>query len=168
MSTENLKSNEAIEKLRTLVDGIDVGMLGTYTQESEYVYFVPMSQQEIDETGCIWYLISSASGTFKNLQIDSKISLTFSDPSDYTFLSLEGRGEIHTDPERIEKYWNKFVASWFDKGKDDPRICVLKVNVEDAHYWDTKSNKLITLFKLASSALTGDRMELGREGNLDL
>ena len=55
MSTENLKSQEAIEKLKSLVDSIDIGMIASYPKDQEYVHAVPMSRQEVDEHGDIWF-----------------------------------------------------------------------------------------------------------------
>jgi general stress protein 26 len=168
MSTENLHNDEARKKLKELVDKIDVGILCTYPANQPYVHAVPMSRQEVDEEGNIWYLFSSESDTFKHLQQDNKVSILFSQVSDYSFLSLNGVATISQDKARIEKYWNKFVEAWFEKGKEDPRIRVMKVQVDDAHYWDNKTSKLVTLLKVAASAVTGKKMDIGREGELNV
>lgn len=168
MSTENLYNKEAIEKLRTMIDKIDIGMICTFSPRGEFPHVVPMSRQEVDEDGNVWYLFSSESETFKNLEQDSTITLAYSMPSDYLFVSVNGKAEISSDQSRIDKYWNKMMEGWFEKGKEDPRIRILKVNVLDAHYWDTKSNKLITLLKVASNAITGSDLDTGREGDLNL
>ncbi|MCY1547814.1 Pyridoxamine 5'-phosphate oxidase like protein [compost metagenome] len=72
------------------------------------------------------------------------------------------------DQARIDKYWNKMVEGWFEKGKEDPRIRVMKVKPHEAHYWDTKSNKLITFMKVAVSGITGQKMDVGRSGDLNI
>ncbi len=168
MSKENLQGSEALTKLRELVDKIDIGMLCTYPGDDGYVHSVPMSRQEIDEQGNIWYLFSANSETYKNLQRDKKISILFAHVGDYNFLSINGIAAISRDEARIDKYWNKFVEAWFEKGKDDPNIRVLKVNVEDAQYWDNKTNKLFTLIKVAASAISGSKLDIGRSGDLDI
>ncbi len=60
------------------------------------------------------------------------------------------------------------IEAWFEKGKNDPTIRVLKVLTKDAHYWDNKANKFVTFFKVAISAVTGQILDIGREGSLDL
>ncbi|OJV54035.1 MAG: hypothetical protein BGO31_11755 [Bacteroidetes bacterium 43-16] len=167
MSTENLYNKEAIEKLRDLVDKIDVGMVCSYPAADAYVHAVPMSRQEVDEAGNIWYLFSAQSDTFKHLQANDQVSILFSHVGDYNFLSINGVATVSRDQERIDKYWNKFVEAWFEKGKEDPNIRVMKVNVKDAHYWDNKTNKLVTFFKLAASAVSGQKLDIGREGSLN-
>jgi hypothetical protein len=42
------------------------------------------------------------------------------------------------------------------------------VKVEDAHYSDNKTSKLATIFKVATSAISGQKMYLGREGELNI
>lgn len=168
MSTENLNNKEAVEKLNDLVNAIDVGMLSTFSKQSDYPYTIPMSRQEVDEDGNIWFLFSAESDTFKNLVEDSRISLAYAHVGDYKFLSIHATGEVSQDKERIEKYWNKFMDVWFEKGKEDPNIRILKVIPSEAHYWDNKTNKLMTLLKVATAAVTGQDLDIGREGELKL
>ncbi|MGN0002112.1 MAG: pyridoxamine 5'-phosphate oxidase family protein [Sphingobacterium composti] len=168
MSTENLNNQEAIEKLKELVNRIDVALMVSYPKDTQYPYMTPMSRQEIDDEGNIWYLISSESETYKNLEVNPKISLAFCDPGSYTFLSIDGIAESSRDQDRIDKYWNKFVEVYFEKGKEDSSIRVLKVTPLDSHYWDTKTNKLMTLVKVASAAVTGQKIDIGRQGDINI
>ncbi|MGC4129015.1 MAG: pyridoxamine 5'-phosphate oxidase family protein [Bergeyella sp.] len=168
MSTENLNNQEAIEKIKEMVDKIDISMMCSFTSGSDYPHAVPMSRQEVDEEGNIWFLFSSESETHQNLQKNNKVSLQYAHVGDYNFLSIDGTAEISQDQERIDKYWNKMIEAWFEKGKEDPRIRVLKVTPVDAHYWDNKSNKFVTLMKIVASAVSGQQMDIGREGELNL
>lgn len=168
MSTENLKNQEAIEKIKEMVDKIDISMMCTFTTESDYPHAVPMSRQEVDDEGNIWFLFSSESETHRNLVKNNKVSLLYSHVGDYNFLSIDGTAEISQNKERIDKYWNKMIEAWFEKGKEDPRIRVLKVTPVDAHYWDNKSNKFVTIMKVAVSAISGQQLDIGREGELNL
>lgn len=168
MSTENLKQQEAIEKLRNLVDSIDIGMVCTFEAGSDYPHAVPMSRQEVDDDGAIWFLFSSESETHHHLQQHNKLSLLYSDVGNYEFLTINGTGQISQDKARIDKYWNKMVEAWFEQGKDDPRIRVLKVTPIEGNYWDNKANKFVTFLKMAASAVSGKQMDIGRTGELEL
>lgn len=167
MSTENLHRQDAIKKLQEMVNKIDIGMLCTQLKESSFIHAVPMSKQEVDEEGNIWMLFSSDSDSYNNITDNDEVSLLYSDVSSYSFLSINGIATISRDPARIEKYWNKAVEAWFE-GKDDERIRILQVTPIEAHYWDNKTNKLITFLKVAASAVSGKKMDIGREGNLNI
>lgn len=168
MSTENLHNQEAIDKLKELVNSIDVGMVASFENGNDYPYIVPMSRQEVDDQGNIWYLFSSESQSFKNFQSNNKVALAFAHVGDNRYLSVNGTVAISTDQARIDKYWNKFTEAYFEKGREDPTIRVLKVTPVDAHYWDTKHNKLVTFLKVATSIVTGQNMDLGKEGDINL
>ncbi len=123
MSTENLRQEEAITKLKELVNKIDIGILCTYPQPDAYVHAVPMSRQEIDDEGNIWYLFSSESDTYKNLQRSNRVSILFSHVGDYNFLSLDTCVQ--------NKFWCiKMAFCWYQeqpfvlRKKKDPLILV--------------------------------------------
>ena len=168
MSTENLQNQEAIDKLKSLAEKTDIGMLCTHITGSKHLHAVPMSTQEVDDEGNIWFLFSSESDTYKHLQEEKTVCLLYADVRNYNFLSIHGGTEIFGDKARIDKYWTKMMEGWFEGGKDDRHIRVLKVIPSEAHYWDNKTNKLVTFFKVAVSALSGEKMDIGRSGNLNI
>jgi general stress protein 26 len=45
------------------------------------------------------------------------------------------------------------AKTWFKEGKEDPNISLIKVIPEDAYYWDTKNNKMVSLIKFAMGAI---------------
>lgn len=139
-------------------------MLSTFKSALDYPHTVPMSRQEVDDEGNIWFLFSAESETFHHLQENRSVSLTYAHVNNYQFLSINGIAEISKEKARIDKYWNSVLEAWFEKGKEDPSIRILKVIPKEAHYWDTKNNKLVTFFKVATSALAGVRSDIGREG----
>jgi len=47
------------------------------------------------------------------------------------------------------------VKIWFK----DPKLTILKVNPQDGYYWDTKDGKLVSLFKMAVSVITGKELD---------
>ncbi len=168
MSTENFAYKEAIEKLKDLAMKIDIGMFCTHTSGTKHVYAVPMSTQEVDDNGSIWFLMSAESESFKHLLEDPEICLLYSNPANYSFMSIHAGTNHSRNQEKIDKYWNPMIAGWFEKGKEDPLIRVVEVKPHEAHYWDTKSNKLATFFKIALSGITGSDADVGREGDLKI
>ncbi len=61
------------------------------------------------------------------------------------------------------------AKTWFKDGKEDPAIELIKVTSEDAYYWDTRKNKMISLIKFAMGSVgITPKNEGGVEGNLTL
>lgn len=167
MSVQNLSSQAAIDKLKELVDNIDICLFCTAIDKGS-LHAVPMSRQEVDEQGNIWFIANADSDTCRNINADKKVSLHFSKVSDYEFLIVTGTAELSRDQARIDKYWNSFMEAWFEQGKEDPNICLIKVTSEAAEYWETKDGKVLTMLKIAASALTGKSFDTGNEGTLNL
>ncbi|MEZ0451608.1 pyridoxamine 5'-phosphate oxidase family protein [Sphingobacterium thalpophilum] len=168
MAEKNISNKEALEKLRSIVDQIDIGTLCSFNKESDYPHGVPMSRQEVDDDGSIWYICSAESETFRNIENDPKISLFYADAKNYTFLSINGTGRLSRDQARIDRYWNKMMEGWFKKGKEDPNIRLLQVTPVEAHYWDSNSNMIINLFQMLKATITGNTDDIGKEGDLNL
>ncbi len=168
MAENNLSNKEALEKLKVIVDQIDIGTICSFPVDSDYPHGVPMSRQEVDEEGNIWYICSAESETFKNISQDPRVSLFYADPKHYTFLSINGTASLSRDQERIDRYWNKMMEGWFAKGKEDPNIRLLQVTPKDAHYWDSNSNMIVNLFKLLKATVTGETEDIGKEGDLNI
>ena len=106
MSKDNLNQQEAIDKLKELATKIDIAMLCTQGIGSSQIHAVPMSTQEVDDEGNIWFLLSDKSESFQHLQRDSMVNLLYSDPKNYSFLSIFGSNMLSRDKDKIDKYWN--------------------------------------------------------------
>lgn len=167
MSNENLNNQEAVDKLKKLVDSIDICLFCTDVNNGK-MNVAPMSRQEVDENGNIWFLAHVESHTCKNIEKDDNVVLNFANASNYEFLSVHGTATSSRDLARIDKYWNKMMEAWFEKGKEDPSIRIIQVNPSDAEFWETKDGKVITFLKVAASALTGKSVDTGNEGKLSL
>ncbi|MCS3552804.1 MULTISPECIES: pyridoxamine 5'-phosphate oxidase family protein [unclassified Sphingobacterium] len=166
MSQENIiNREEALQKIKELAEGINYCFFCTDLKQPPFES-TPMSVQEVDDQGNIWFLASKESDKYKNINQDKQVQLYFSDPSSIEYLALYGSAEAVDDQQRIDKYWNKFVEGWFEKGREDPNIILFKIVPEKAHYWDTKHHKLVSYAVTLINAIGGDLGDQGREGDI--
>jgi general stress protein 26 len=63
------------------------------------------------------------------------------------FAAIEGEVFLHNDPATIERLWNPYVAAWFEGGKDDPKLQLLRFEPRDAQIW-LNENSLFAGVKL--------------------
>lgn len=166
-SVENLMHAEAVEKIKELVKHNSICIFTTNIQD-EPTTGRPMTAKQVDDAGNLWFL--SAVDSNKNEQIanDPWVELYFSNPSDSEFLIVYGKASISRDRQKIEDIWTPIAKAWFKEGKDDPTITAIKVKPEDAYYWDTKSNKMVSMLKILASTVSGKSMDDGVEGKLIL
>lgn len=166
-TTTNLFSEEAIKKIKKIAKHTKVCMFCTHLFEQP-IQSRPMTIKEVDNDGNIWFISSKKSN--KNFEIisDNQVQLFFSNTCNYEYLSIYGKAAIYTDKETIEKLWSPIANAWFEEGKEDTNVTILKVHPEKGYYWDTENSKIVSFLKIAASALTGIETEVGKEGNLRL
>ena len=162
---KNFISAEAIDKIKKIAMDADIALFTTNLSKLPLATR-PMGTLDVDDEGNLWFLSKNDSDKNHDISHDNQVQLLYSNKGSAEYLSIYGRAQILTDLTKIKEYWTPLAKAWFKEGKDDPTITLLKVTPEDAYYWDTKENKLITLVKIAFSAVTGSNVDGGIEGKI--
>jgi len=166
MSTTNLYNQEAKEKMKDLAEDIDFTMLATRLGKKPF-HAIPMSTKKVDELGNIWFLSGRDSQHNANIVKNNDVQLLYSKPSNMEFMVVSGTAHITTEKSILEELYGPSDDMWFD-GFEDPNLSAIKVQPNEAHYWEPKHNKLVTLFKMGVSTITGNEPDLGEDGDLEL
>lgn len=165
-ATENLNRQEAIKKLKTLAE--DKSTLLTTFTDAYTVDARPMYTQGVDDDGTIWFFSKKDSTKNRQLAANPAISLMYINTGSDSYLFVAGTATVLRDQTIIDRLWTDFAKVWFENGKDDPDLTLIKVNPEHAHYWDTQHGKIIASAKILFSTLTGATADDGREGELNV
>ena len=51
------------------------------------------------------------------------------------FATVHGNLILDNDREAIDRLWNRYVAAWYEGGKDDPNLALLRLNADRAEIW---------------------------------
>jgi general stress protein 26 len=162
---QDLQGQAAIKKIRELADEAGSCFFCT-ASDGLNLEARPMSVQEVDEAGNLWFL--SADDSHKNAEVarDPMVKLFFQGSAHSDFMELTGVASVCHDREKIEEYWSPVIKTWFTEGKDDPRISVIKVTPLDGYYWDTKHGHAVAGIKMLIGAATGKTLDDSIEGKL--
>ncbi|MDQ7948756.1 MAG: pyridoxamine 5'-phosphate oxidase family protein [Pedobacter sp.] len=128
----------------------------------------PMSVLDIDDSGNLWFMSQKDSHKNAEIEADPFTHLFFQEHKNSGFLNIYGISEIVYDQKKIEELWNPLLKVWFQGGKDDPNISLIKVELTDVYYWDTVHGEAIAFIKMAASIITGKTMDDSVEGKLDI
>lgn len=165
---KDLFSSEAVAKIKELAEDIKMCMFCTELAERP-IPTRPMAVQEVDDKGNLWFISSAQSNKNFEIKHDDSVQLIFAKNADSHFLSVYGNATIYTDKEHIDDIWSPVAKAWFEEGKNDPNVTVIKVSPATAYYWDTKNGKMISMLKIAAAAVTGDKADnVGVEGKLNV
>ena len=61
-----------------------------------------------------------------------------------------------TPTELSERLWNGQIAAWFDGGRDDPDLAVVRLDVEQAEIWTSNGSPLTTIEMLVGADVQDD------------
>ena len=129
-------------------------MLGLDGQDDGHVR--PMTAQFEDDRSPLWFFTSKDNALVTQVASADRAIASFTSKGHDLFASLHGRLRLDNDRATIERLWNPFVAAWFEGGKDDPKLALLRLDAERAEIWLN-----------ASSLVSGVKMLFGVDPKAD-
>jgi len=113
----------------------------------------PMTAQidgEADQ-GPIWFFTSKDSTLAKSVAREQPSYFNFVAKGHDVWASVSGRLIVANDRAVIDRLWNSFIAAWYEGGKDDPDLCLMRFDPMDAEIWLDGSSLLAGLKVLFGS-----------------
>ncbi len=95
----------------------------------------PMTAQIEGEHGPIWFFTDTGNGLVEQLAQGNRAIATFSSKGHDLFAAVHGNISLDQDRGTIDRLWNPYVAAWYDGGKVDPKLRLLRLDAETAEIW---------------------------------
>ena len=125
--------------------------------EGEDGHARPMTAQLDDEgqdsdsyRGPIWFFTSTDNHLYQQITTGSRAMAHFTSKGHDVWATVHGDLSQSHDRVVIDRLWNRFVAAWYEGGKDDPKLALIRLDPEKAEIWID-----------ASSIVAGIKMLLG-------
>ena len=160
------KRQESIGKLNELINDIQFVMLTT--MDGGVLRSRPMQTQEFEFDGDLWFFTSLKTHKTEEIERDNRVNVAYAAPDDNTYVSVSGTASIVQDKAKIEELWNPILKAWFPEGLDDPNLCLLKVSVEQAEYWDSPSSTIVQIAGFVKALVTGQSAKGGENEKITL
>jgi general stress protein 26 len=138
-------NQEFIDRFWQSIRSDMTAMIGTVT-----VLPRPMTAQFDGDRHEIYFFTAKDTDLAESISAPTDATLVYASKGHDLFATVQGKLQIDNDRAVIERLWNRFVAAWFEHGKDDPKLCLLRFNPAEAEIW-----------KDASSMVAGVKMFLG-------
>ena len=157
---------EAREELWERIEDVRTAMLTTVDPDG-MLRSRPMWTQGDEFDGSLWFFIAKDSPSAEAIAQNSRVGLAYGAPDKDLYLSVVGQGHLVEDEAKAEEMWNTFVDAWFPGGSDDPNLTLLRVDVEQAQYWQDKKPKVLQLAEIVIGAVTDRPPKSGEERKLN-
>jgi len=112
---------------------------------SERGHTRPMTAQIEGQQGPIWFFASRDSELVKALSQGKPAAFSLVSKGHDLFASVEGQLCVDMDRAVIDRLWNGFIAAWFEQGKEDPNLALLRFDPEHAEIWENANNLLASI-----------------------
>ncbi|MBA8816838.1 general stress protein 26 [Microbacterium halimionae] len=146
--------------LAKLIDGFRFAMLTSVQADGSLVAH-PLTVQESEFDGDLWFIVAKDSPVASHLHINSQAGVSLS--SKDTWVSLTGTATLVDDDAKLKELWTSSTEAWFPGGPEDPNITLLKFNAEGAEYWTSEGSSIVRAAKLLAGTRpdgTNEKVEL--------
>lgn len=137
---------EGQKKLKDVIEDIKTCMFTT-TDELCNVFSRPMFTVKVDNECQLWFFTNEHSDKVQDISPEKQVTLVYAHPGKNAYMNVYGSCKRIQDQEKMKELWNPTLKAWFPQGVEDPSVCLLKITVNEASYWDNSTNDMISLYK---------------------
>ena len=128
--------------------------------------FLPMSHSVEPEDGNLWFI--TAKGT-QMAEAGARAAMSryiVSDSSHGLHADIQGRLEVSHDRKKLDEVWTAVASSWFEEGKDDPDLVLLRFRPDAAEVWLGPESGLHFLYEVLKSKISRAKPDYGEKFSL--
>ena len=134
---------------------VRAGMLGLMGSDE---HFQPMSPQEEPEANKLWFFLHDDSDLFRNIKAGKTRGMfTVTGKSHDYHACASGTLRENKDPAKVEAYWSPFVAAWFEGGKEDPRMTLVEMVLDEAAIWGSTDSNVKFAWNIAKANIDKEK-----------
>ena len=147
-----------MDTIQAMVKDIKYTMMTTRNGEN-HLHSCPMNTTETSIGAKeIWFIGHKPSETVDNIKQNPEVNLAYVTQESDKYLSISGSAELVEDEEKLNELWSVMYNAYFEQGKDDPKVQLIKVVPHGAEYW-ANGNAITSAVKMAAAALTDNAVE---------
>jgi general stress protein 26 len=151
------------EHLHEILEDFDSATLVTRTPEGGF-HARPMRVAELRPDGDLYFVTSLQSPKVAEIEADAEVCVTFQ--SRAQFAAVYGIARVERDRAIIDKLWSPEWKAWFPKGKDDPSICLIRVDGRHGEYWDNAGAEALRYaWEATKSVIQGKKPKIDEKVN---
>jgi len=164
-----MSKQQQMDTIQEMVKDIKYTMMTTRNDEN-HLHSCPMNTTETSIGAKeIWFIGHSPCETVSSIEKNSEVNLAYVSEDGKKYLSIAGTAELVEDEEKLNELWSPMYNAYFEKGKEDPRVQLIKVTPHGAEYW-ANGNAITSAVKMAAAAVTDTAIEksLGENFSIEL
>lgn len=150
-----------MEKLRadarsTLFEKLDenrVGMLGVVDSDQ---HMQPMTHYADPETAELWFITSTDTDLVRAVGMGARAHHCVMTSDGEFYACLSGTLEQSEDREKLDEIWSSVASAWFDEGREDPEVTLLRFAPQEAAVWASTDSSVVFGLEIVRANLDTD------------
>jgi general stress protein 26 len=160
-----MTDTDDLDTIRAIISAADVAILTTTSTGGE-LHSRPLAVLENDFDGELWFFTADPSPKTADIAGNPNVNVSFADGKGY--LSIAGTASVHRDRTKIDELWSPMAEAWFENGKDDPSVALLRVDAGTAEYWSSDKPAVARYFQIAKAIVTKSQPDVGENRTVSL
>lgn len=124
---------------------------------------VPMSPLARKEDGAIWFITSADHDSFKAAKAVADADIYLCDSAGHMYGTVKGRLSASQDDDKLDELWSPMAAAWFENGREDDSVRLMKYIPREAEIWATDGTAKY-LFETIKANVTDSKPDTGTYG----
>ncbi|GLS85848.1 hypothetical protein GCM10010873_08220 [Cypionkella aquatica] len=127
---------------------------------------VAMSPQLDDKyPGVVWFITAKGTDLAKGVQAGVRdAQLVIADGGAGLYGDIDGTLAHSTDQQVLDEVWSFAADAWFEGGKNDPDVCLLRFTPKSGEISVTPTSGVKFLYEIAKAKFTGEKPDAGEQG----
>ena len=142
------------------IDDVQAGMLSVQGGRP-----VPMSPMADRDANAIWFITAQGTDVAAASESGSTASLQVADSNSNLYANVQGHLQSVDDAEKLDELWNAVVAAWFEDGRDDDKVRLVRMTPTTAEVWATDGAAGF-LYEIAKAHMTDEKPDMGDHGTV--
>ena len=138
------ETTAVIARLNDMIKGIAAAVLTTVRPDGT-LHSCPMATQPADDSAVLWFLAHNNSEKVEAVRTNQRVNIAYADHASQRYVSVSGFCELVRDRAVAKALWDPSYEAWLPGGPDDPGLVLLKVDIQQAEYWDAAKGGMVPL-----------------------
>ncbi|MGP9545248.1 pyridoxamine 5'-phosphate oxidase family protein [Psychrobacter sp. AOP7-B1-25] len=147
-----MSKQDQINKIQEVIKDVKFAMMSTVNSKGD-LHAWPMTTSEASIGGKeIWFIGDKTSDVVKDIQDSPKVGLSYATQDEKDYVSVSANAELPTDKDKLDELWSPVYNAFFEHGKEDENVQLIKVIPHGVECWLSGSST-VNMFKMATAAV---------------
>jgi general stress protein 26 len=129
--------------------------------------FLPMSHSLIEGDPNLWFITAKNTPMAEAAAKGGEANYLICSDGKGLYADIRGRLSLSDDAAKLDEIWGIIAAAWFEGGKTDPDLQLVRYAPQHAEVWVTEGGTLGFLYQIAKAKLTDAKPDLGLHGTVN-